>query len=1162
MIVYFANRKMEILGNAATNLPEGYLIIEDLKTEDVDTGVSSFECKIAFNKVNRLALEEMTNAGNYLLRSNDDENEFYTIIETEIDAKDQTIYIYAEDAGLDLINEIVGPYETTEYQTAAWYIKKFTADSGFEIKINEISEEKKESLSWDNETTVTERIASIAERFGGFEVSYSFDISGMEITHKYINIYEKRGKDLGEQLRLNYDLDRIITKKSVANLATAFLCEGGIPEKSDKPITLKGYSYDDGDFYVDGKYLKSRKAVEKWSRYQWEKNGTTAEGHIVKFYSYDTLHQQILCNHAVSELKKVCDMEVNYEVDVNKLPDNVKIGDRVNIIDDHGQLYLSTRILTLETSVIDQKQTATLGEYKIKTSGISQKVTELAEKFAKNAMVTTKALEYAQTAQTKSDEAQIAADEAKNTAENAQAVVEEAKAAASTAQATATAAQNAADEAKNAVNNVEKNVDELETSIEQAQQAAVQAQQAANTAEIKVAEAQMAAVKAEAEAVEAKETVNIAKEKAEEAIVKADSVYGSVELAKEKAQEAIVTAIAAKKDAQKAEEEIDALGDSITTLERTMTVDYLRKTDLTDVTANLQSQITQNAAEIASTVSKYQMIDETVNDAEEKALQAQEYADAAQEQAAAANAEAEATQAAADEAKNAYLSAQAEADTAQEAADVAQYVADEAQKAVEKAQADLETLQSRADATEAEIQLAQQRVNEAQEALNIAQADANSAISIVTNAQAVAKQAKAVADQAQSEANEAYSYACISQLIAEQALGYAQTAQTNANNTLTQADAARTTAEQAKSVAEQAQATADAATQVADTAQAEADAAAEVAENAQETVTKAQDDLSKAQQTLTTAQARLEEVKANTEATQTEIKAAEDAVANAQVQATAAQEQADAAQEQADAAKQDAIVAQEQADAAKAAAEAAQVAANEASNDAAQAQAIVDGLAVRIENAESLINQNADEIILRATKEEVTQSIGDTEKRIKKAESEIKQLAEQISTLVRGENGESLMVQTENGWTFNMTTILNKIETAAEDVKTLNDGLDSAKGTISTINKSIINLSEYQNYISFEPFKGKPCITLGQKAKDENESGEFKGSDFKVLITNTEIRFMEGSTTPASISNQALNIEKAVVDELLMKNEKVKGEFIWSVRANGNLGLIWKEGEA
>ena len=382
MIIYFANRNAEIQGSASTGLPGGFTIVEDTKTEEIETGVAVFECRIKFSPENRLRLEAMCEAGNYLLRSDGDLNEFYTIIEVEVDTKEQTVYLYAEDAGMDLLNEVCPAYEATANHDVAWYIKRYTADSGFEIGINEVPDLVKK-LKFASEQTATERLTEIAEGFGGFEISYSFAISGMEVTHKYINIYQERGKDVADQLRLNQDIDRITTKKSVANLATALSCTGGTPKGKKDPITLQGYTYDDGDFYVDGKLLISRQAVAQWSRYAWEvADASDWQGYHIRQYTYDTTSQATLCSKAIKELKKLRQMEVNYEVEINNLPEGIRIGDRINIVDDGGALYLSARILKLETSICDQKQTATLGEYLLKGSGISAKVEELAGKFA------------------------------------------------------------------------------------------------------------------------------------------------------------------------------------------------------------------------------------------------------------------------------------------------------------------------------------------------------------------------------------------------------------------------------------------------------------------------------------------------------------------------------------------------------------------------------------------------------------------------------------------------------------------------------------------------------------------------------------------------------------------------------------------------------------
>ena len=580
MILYFADRQLNILGQASTELPHGLTVIDDWKTDDIETGVAVFECIIPFEDDTRKLVENCTKSGNYILRNYDGANEFYTITEREIDTKRQEVSIYAEDAGLDLLNEIVEAYEADKAYPISFYIEKFAYDSGFEIGVNEAASLTRK-LSWDGESTAAERIASVANRFDGCEISFSFAIKGLEITHKYINIYKERGKDIGANLRLNEDIDKIVTKESIINLATALKCTGGTPDVStdilettsdegtpqvkyevsletlsrtaktaeisasvsaslvgedsvlgkgyvltaslymggewhdvalketadewknttwhtkettftvavpsaaeftftdikfkvtrsdskggtagilgekvcgkyiltnyieggengegiaDRPMTLEGYTYDDGNFYVDGTYLKSREALKIWSRYSWTKEPNQAEngsGHIVKLFSYDTLSQSELCAQALAELKKACEKEINYEVDINKLPDNIKVGDRINIIDDSGELYVSARILKLDVSVFNDEHKATLGEYLIRSSGISAKVEEMAAEFAATAAANRKAkeeaLKAAKQAEAEALAAKAAADNAQSTADNAQTNVVSAEAAA------------------------------------------------------------------------------------------------------------------------------------------------------------------------------------------------------------------------------------------------------------------------------------------------------------------------------------------------------------------------------------------------------------------------------------------------------------------------------------------------------------------------------------------------------------------------------------------------------------------------------------------------------------------------------------------------------------------------------------------------------------
>lgn len=965
MILYFADRKMNILGYATTQLKSTYLIVNDKKTEEVESGVSSFECEVSWASKDRLKLETMMDAGNYILRSNGNEKDFLTIIETNIDTSKQTISVYAEDAGMDLLNEVAMPFTSDKAYDIAHYIGLYAIDTGFEIGINEIPNLTRK-LSWDGETTCTERIASIATQFDNAEISYSFETKGLLITHKYINIFKKRGKDTGEQLRLGYEIASIATNKSVANLATSLRVTGGIPDGKEEPITLKGYKYDDGDFYVSGSRLSSRKALAIWSRYVWDRepnklNGYT--GHIVQAYSYDTTSQQELCAHAITKLKKLCQMEVNYEADIVYLPENVKIGDRVNIVDNEGRLYTSTRVLKLETSVTSRKRTATLGEYLIKDSGISEKVRDLARQFAESTASVSRANIKAEAAKAAADAAKAKAEEAEDVSNAAKKTAEGAKSTADSALASANEAQNTANAARDAAGEVTEKVTGIVKDVNDAKTAADNAWKAASTAKEDAATAKTSAANAEKNAADAKTAADAASTKSDEAVSTATAAQSDAAEAKTNATKASETAAAAKADAAQAQKEIDSLGKNLTTLSNAMEADYARKTDLTEAEASLSTKISQNAANIETTAKKVSVIDETANNAADLAATAQTKAEAAQTKADQATSEAAAAQTKADEASQAAQTAQSNADTAKAAAKNAQSVADKAKTDLAEAQKNLDTVKGRVDATEGDIAKAQKAVTTAQAAAEKAQSDANAAATKASSAQDVADAAKENASLAQTAANQASAKAEAAQTIANEAKVSASDAQKKA------ADAVKT-ASDAKTAANNAAQTASDAQDVANAAKANATAAQAAADDAKKKSDQAAAD-------LVTAKKNLEEVSERVDSTAEEVEAAKTAVATAQAAADKAKTDAAAAQSTADTAKANASNAQKAADTAKTAADNAQKAADDAQKAADKAQDDVNALTKRVVNAETSIKQNSEAIELRATKKEVTQSIKD-----------------------------------------------------------------------------------------------------------------------------------------------------------------------------------------
>lgn len=386
MIIYFADRELTILGHASTTLPAGYRISDDLTVESVETGVNTFQCAISYTAETRAELEDAVQVGCFILKQSNTGDEsniydsLYQIIETEFDTKTQEISLYAEDAGLDLINTL-SPAVTLS--GTIQQMMRYFLPSDWSLNLIDTPTTTR-SYTWDGESTATERLMSVANLFG-CELYYSFVIDRLQVEAKVLNVTVKRGDQIAiPQLRLNYDLDRIYTKKSIADLVTAFRVTGGTPDGSDTPINLKNYNYSytdptTGDVYQVDKatgQMRNITAMARWS------SVLDTDGLWVGSFEFDTTDKSVLAGQARAQLQKESQVAVNYEVDFAKLPEDVQIGDRINIIDEQGELYLEARLLQIETCVAEDTKKAIIGEYILRDGGISAKVAQLANDFA------------------------------------------------------------------------------------------------------------------------------------------------------------------------------------------------------------------------------------------------------------------------------------------------------------------------------------------------------------------------------------------------------------------------------------------------------------------------------------------------------------------------------------------------------------------------------------------------------------------------------------------------------------------------------------------------------------------------------------------------------------------------------------------------------------
>ena len=179
--------------------------------------------------------------------------------------------------------------------------------------------------------------------------------------------------------------------------------------------------------------------------------------------------------------------------------------------------------------------------------------------------------------------------------------------------------------------------------------------------------------------------------------------------------------------------------------------------------------------------------------------------------------------------------------------------------------------------------------------------------------------------------------------------------------------------------------------------------------------------------------------------------------------------------------------------------------------------------------------------------ETVQDNIDDVANRVTKSESEITQLSNSISMLVTDENGQSLMEQTSDGWTFNIGAIQNQIDAASENITGIEKDVAETSNLLNKTNDLLNDVTQKTAYINMATDdSGNPCIELGKQ-----------GNPFKLRITNTSIDFMQDNMRIAYITNRQLYIEKSVVTDE-MKIGSTSG-FIWRKRANGNMGLRWED---
>lgn len=347
MQIYILNRARETLATTAS-------IYDDKHTMTLEAGSSSYEFTIDKSDSASKSLE----TGNYIVLQDDNGKTWlFTILDYEETHNTKTVY--AEDAGIELINKAMDIWTLNGSHPFKYYFDLVTKDTPWTLGVNRL-EGLSRSLKFDGRDTGLGRLLSILKAFDHAECSFDVTVKMNAPADFKINVYKQIGNDRSDvQIVYNSELDDIKKKESRAEFVTALCGVGGTvtPPEGQETSEQENIDFADLEYNKDGlvttKGDKFLRAVDANKRFN---PGQTS--YIESYYTYDTQSASELLNRTITQLKTYSEPQYTYTADVKVIDSTLEIGDTVTIIDHdyNPALYLSARVAKLEKSYTDPSQ--------------------------------------------------------------------------------------------------------------------------------------------------------------------------------------------------------------------------------------------------------------------------------------------------------------------------------------------------------------------------------------------------------------------------------------------------------------------------------------------------------------------------------------------------------------------------------------------------------------------------------------------------------------------------------------------------------------------------------------------------------------------------------------------------------------------------------------
>lgn len=370
MQIYVLNRARETLATTSG-------IYDDKHTLTLDAGSSSYEFKISKND----EASQYMDSGNYIVLQDDDGKTWlFTILDYEETQYTKTVY--AEDAGIELLNKACDVWESNGPHSFEYYFNLVTSGTPWKLGVNQLAGLER-TLTYEGRDTGLGRLLSILKGFDNAECTFDVSVKMNAPSEFKINVYKSVGSDRSDvQMVYSHELNDIVKKESRAEFVTALCGVGGTIQTTD----AQGNTQDTGNIdFADLEYNKDGLVTTKGDKFlrAIDANKRFNPGqatYIEAFYEYDTQSASELLNRTITRLKTYSEPQYTYTADVKVIDSTLKIGDTVTIIDHdyNPALYLSARVAKLEKSYTDPAQnTIEFCNYQLLSSRLADKLARL-----------------------------------------------------------------------------------------------------------------------------------------------------------------------------------------------------------------------------------------------------------------------------------------------------------------------------------------------------------------------------------------------------------------------------------------------------------------------------------------------------------------------------------------------------------------------------------------------------------------------------------------------------------------------------------------------------------------------------------------------------------------------------------------------------------------